>query len=181
MKVEYINLAADDSNMAKVLKALVPKESINADVNSWLNDLYVVYLNNKPVAMTSPTTLLASAADYNSAFGGQIPRPWSTNGKFLTDPITQLQPQERDALNFWLAKLQDKIQNLKIVTDATPAEIANNLSIEEDEDNIYVYFDFPLSGNGGAKYRFCKIYSRRDLIYIQNDVPVIEMWPNIQK
>ena len=378
LKVEYVDLAADDSNMAKVLKALVPKESINADVNSWLTDLYIVYFNGKPIATTSPATLITSAADYPEVFGGQIPRPWSNNGKYLTDPINELQPMEREALNVWLRKLHDNIQTLQLSQNAdansareaemlrvsllncvqkfindiniatvnqsfsltpshlnlhkgiarllnetiagkevsfedsnvrlltnpersnkkillvspemvqefanqenispsqlivwqgvnandvteealsgernkigqiplkvkvdnkivnveyrrpedffhermaviepgnafpgslnnsiagitvladsgltpilplknelleyfTPAEIADNLSISEDEENIYVYFNFPLSGNGGgANYRFCKTYSLRELIYIQNDVPVIEIWPNLQ-
>ena len=61
----------------------------------------------------------------------------------------------------------------------TPEEIANNMSIsKDDENNIYVYFNFPLSS--GAKYRYCKVYPVRELIYIQNNIPVIEMWPNIQ-
>ncbi len=378
LKVEYVDLAADESNMAKVLKALVPKESINGDVNSWLTDLYIIYFNGKPIAITSPATLVTSAADYPSVFGGQIPRPWSNNGKYLTDPVNELQPMEREALNVWLRTLQTNIQTLQLSQNAdansareaemlrvsllncvqkfikdiniatvnqsfsftpshlnlhkgvsrllnetiagkevsfedsnvrlltnpersdkkiilvspemvqefanqeninpaqlivwqgvnandvteealsgernkigqiplkvkvdnkivnveyrrpedffhermaviepgnafpgslnnsiagitvladsgltpilplknelleyfTPAEIADNLSISEDEENIYVYFNFPLSGNGGgAIYRYCKVYSLRELIYIQNDVPVIEIWPNLQ-
>ena len=376
LKVEYIDLANDNSNMAKVLKALIPKESIDADVNAWFTDLYVVYFNGKPIALTSPSTLIASAADYISIFNGQIPRPWSDNGKYLTDPIKSLQPKEREALKFWLRQLQENIQNLPLSDNAdaksakeaellrvsllncvqnyisdinveifaqdysltkshldlhkgvarllnqtvagkefsfadsqvrllinparsnkkiilvspkmvmefadqeniepanlvvwqginaesvteqalqngdrskigvislntstdsveyrrpedffhermaviepgnsfpgslnskiagiavlaedgltpilplkpelleyfTPKEIADNTSIEKDEDNIYVYFNFPLSGIDGVetKYRYCKVYSNRELIYIQNDVPIIEIWPNIR-
>lgn len=371
LKAEYVDLIQDNSNIAKVLKALIPKESFNADPNAWLTDLYVIYFNGKPIAMTSPSTLVASAADYVSTFNGQIPKPWSNNGKYLTDPITGLQPAEREALNSWLHQLHDdivemansvggnylsqklldfiynyiqdlncptvnksytltssnlnlhkgiarfldmtitgkgasiqdsqvrlltnntrsdkkillvspkmvrefadqenidpaelvvwqgvnanditeeslrlnernkigsislkstvdnrivnveyrcpedffyermaviepgnsfpgslnnSISGIMVLADTgltpilpiktelleyfTPAEIAANMSFEEDEDNIYVYFNFPLSGKDGAtKYRYCKVYSVKDLIYIQKEVPIIEMWPNIQ-
>ena len=369
LKVEYVDLASDNSNMAKVFKELIPKESLNGDENAWATDLFIIYFNGLPIAMTSPITLVASAADYVSTFRGKIPKPWSDNGNYLTDPIKNLQPAEREALAYWLNELyaeirkiasednfeanvllacvdsyikdatvsnastnytnvdsylnltkgvarllnktvagkafavedshvrlitnpsrsdkkiilvsprmvrefadqesidpaqlviwqgvnandvteenlrgternkigviplkitdKGKVENVEyrrpeeffydrmaviepgnsfpgslnnsiagitVLADTgltpilpiknelleyfTPKEIAENMSIEEDEDNIYVYFNFPLSGNGGgAKYRYCKVYSVKDLIYIQNDVPVIEMWPNIQ-
>lgn len=367
LKAEYIDLAQDNSKIAQVLRALVPKESFNGDVNAWLTGIYVIYFNGKPIAMTSPLTLVSSAADYVSKFNGTIPMPWSNNGKYLTDPISGLQFAEREALNRWLNDLQEKISKaadhfgvndisqklmnllhhyskdldcpavnmtytltssnlnlhkgiahfldetiegagaafvdsqvrlltnntrsdkkillvspkmvrefadqehinpaelvvwsginandvnekslrlnernkigaiylkskdgnveyrcpedffyermaviepgnsfpgslnnniagitvladtgvtpiLPIKTELleyfTPAEIAANMSFEEDEDNIYVYFNFPLSGKAGSsKYRYCKVYSVKDLIYIQNDVPTIEIWPNLQ-
>lgn len=65
----------------------------------------------------------------------------------------------------------------------TPEEIADRLTIEDDGDNYLVHFAFPLSGvdGNGHDFDFVKVYPKKDLIYLQTTVPVIEIWPNIRR
>ncbi|MCR5833439.1 MAG: hypothetical protein K6G55_02125 [Selenomonadaceae bacterium] len=361
LSAEQINLREDKSDLAMILKSLAPHESLTGNRDAWLTDIYIISLNALPIAMTSPTTLIACAADYETTFAGKISAPWSNNQQTLTDPIKFLSAAELSALRSWLANLYDKIQqtekigsqakeisnallkcladyeqdvaaavqnvdgiayefipsnmNLHVGTarfldetikgrtprfedsavrlltsvknillvspdmvrdfarfegvdpsrlvvwqgigaseisdtkltndrnkigrtnlgnaeyrrpedffyermavvepanafpnsphingtetiaeDLTPilpikrelidlfgaAEIAARLSISNDANNFYLHFNFPLSGvNGdGKSFRWTKAYPKRDLIYIDQDVPVVELWPNIRR
>lgn len=63
--------------------------------------------------MTSPTTLVTCAADYENTFDGNIFTPWSSNQRTLTDPIKFLSSVELAALKMWLDNLYGKIQRLE--------------------------------------------------------------------
>ncbi|MBQ9364275.1 MAG: hypothetical protein IJT82_00745, partial [Schwartzia sp.] len=66
----------------------------------------------------------------------------------------------------------------------TPQDIAQRVSIESDDNEIRVVFKFPLSGteaDESHEYKFSKSYPKQDLIYLQTNVPVIEIWPNIKR
>lgn len=65
----------------------------------------------------------------------------------------------------------------------TPEDIADRLTIEDDGDNYLIHFAFPLSGvdGNGHDFDFVKAYPKKDLIYLQTTVPVIEIWPNIRR
>ena len=368
LKALSINLSQDNTPLANVLKSLIPHESLDGNADAWLTDIYVIFYNDFPIAMTSPTTLLVSAADYVGTFRGQLSFPWSNDGKTLTDPINHLSRDELLDLKSWLKNLYGKVQalsrnanfvnendtainllkcielyqndiaralgaantdvaakfessklnlhmgvsrlldetvqgraatindsqvrllvdssrsnkklilvsptmarafaqqegidparlviwsgiNANNITDSdlqgeknkignvnlnntefrrpedffyeqmavvepgnvflgsleisgaivladndltpilpikrelaeifTPQEIVKRLSISEDSDSILINFNFPLSGiNGvGTDYRFTKEYPKRELIYIQQEVPVVEIWPNIR-
>ena len=368
LKAVHVDLENDNTPLARILKVLAPKETLLGDEQAWLSDIYVIFYNDYPIAMTSPTTLVAAAADYSAVFRGRLELPWSKDKTTLTDPIKYLTRDELVGLQSWLKELYGKLQDLSrtliassqdiaikllkcvedyqrdvarelgganadvavdfvasdlelhmglarllndtikgrearakdsavrlrvnasrsnknlllvspssvrafarqegidparlvvwqgvsandvterslqgernkigkillrnaefrrpedffyeqmavvepgnafpgsmeiagsivLAEDAltpilpikrelaeifTPQEIVSRLSISEENENILVHFNFPLSGtNGeGADFRFTKKYPKRDLIYIQQEVPVIELWPNIRR
>lgn len=368
LKAVSVNLTEINSEMANVLKALAPKESFNGNADAWLTDIYVIFYNEFPIALTSPSTLVATAADYTATFRGQLDFPWSKNKINLCDPIKFLSKDELIALKSWLKNLYGELQNISqglsgnfqdiainllkcvksyqddvarelgaqnsdisldlvqsnlnlhigtarildktvqgrevtaedsavkllvnssrtnkkllllspemvkafarqegtdparlfiwqgvsanditekalqgernkigqislknvefrrpedffynqmavvepgdafpgsmeisgaivLADDAltpilpikrelleifTPQDVVSRLSISEDSENILLNFNFPLSGTngGGVDFRFTKAYPKRDLIYIQQEVPVIEIWPNIRR
>ena len=360
LKARQVNLLEDRSELATILKSLAPTESLSGDKNAWLTDIYVITLDGRPLATTSPTTLITCAADYEEIFAGKLSAPWSTNRRTLTDPIKFLSAAEVNALKFWLENLYGKVQRLEkigarakelsnallkaladyqrdvaqaqtnaagtfdfvpsnlnlhaglarlldetvkgrvarvedsavrlltakknlllvspesvrdfarlegvnasqlvvwqgisanditaeklsdrtkigrvnlgnvqfrrpedffcermavtepadafpnalkirgtnnlLATDLTPIlpvkrellelftaeEISARLSITDDEENFYVHFDFPLSGvdNRGVDFRRTKTYPKRELIYIDREVPVAELWPNFRR
>ena len=127
LKALSVNLNEDHTEMSKVLKALAPKESLNGNEAAWLTDIYVIFYNDLPLAMTSPTTLVASAADYSSTFKGVLDLPWSKDKKTLTDPVKYLSRTELVALNAWLKKLYDELQNLSRGLNSSSQDIAINL------------------------------------------------------
>lgn len=126
LKAEQVNLLENRSDLAEILKSLAPNESLTGNKNSWLTDVYIIYFNGKPLAMTSPTTLITCAADYEQIFDGKLFTPWSSDKKTLTDPIKFLAPTELTALKVWLDNLYEKIQRRdKIGSKAK--EISNSL------------------------------------------------------
>ena len=126
LKAEQINLLEDNSDLAKILKSLAPQESLTGNPDAWLTDVYIISLNSIPIALTSPTTLVTSAANYESDLAGKISLPFSSNQRTLTDPIKFLSAAELSALKIWLGNLYEKIQQLEI-TGAKSKEISNAL------------------------------------------------------
>ena len=126
LKAEQVNLLDDNSDLAKILKSLAPQESLTGNKDAWLTDVYIIFFNGRPLAMTSPTTLVTVAADYENVFDGKIFTPWSTNQRTLTDPIKFLSPAELSALKMWLENLYSKIQRLDKF-GAKSKEISNAL------------------------------------------------------
>lgn len=113
LKAEQVNLLEDNSDLGKILKSLAPQESLTGNADAWLTDVYIIFFNGRPLAMTSPTTLVTVAADYENIFDGKIFTPWSTNQKTLNDPIKFLSSAELAALKIWLENLYGKIQRLE--------------------------------------------------------------------
>ena len=126
LKAEQVNLLEEKSDLAEILKSLAPQESLTGNKNAWLTDVYIIYLNGLPIAMTSPTTLITCAADYENIFAGKIFTPFSSNQRTLTDPIKFLSPAELNALKIWLENLYSKIQRLDKI-GAKAKEISNAL------------------------------------------------------
>ena len=126
LKAEQVNLLEDNSDIAQILKSLAPQESLTGNKTAWLTDIYIIYFNGLPIAMTSPTTLVTCAADYENIFAGKIFTPWSANQKTLTDPIKFLSPAELAALKLWIENLYGKIQRLDKV-GVKAKEISNAL------------------------------------------------------
>lgn len=127
LRAEPVNLKEDDSDICRVLRSLVPKESINGEEDAWLTDIYVIYFNGKPIAMTSPVTLISVAADYDITFAGQLELPFSEDKSTLTDPIKFLAPDELAALKFWLDKLQESLKDLSKTLNDKAKESAHNI------------------------------------------------------
>ncbi len=100
---------ASGNSLAGVLEMLPPTETISENT-SWAH-LYIITYQENILAMTSPATLLAPAADYRTVFGGNISQPWSADGWTLTDPIPYLTEDELSKLHGWLAKVHDEIQS----------------------------------------------------------------------
>ena len=113
LKAEQVNLLDDNSDLAQILKSLAPQESLTGNKDAWLTDVYIIFFNGRPLAMTSPTTLVTCAADYENTFDGKIFTPWSSNQRTLTDPIKFLSSVELAALKMWLDNLYGKIQRLE--------------------------------------------------------------------
>ncbi len=120
LTVDAVHLNTGGTSVApleSILLNLAPKDSITLDPNNpgnWSNDwkdIYVISYNDKPIAITSPTTLVAASADYSSELAGQIMQPWSDNGKYLTDPIQELSAEEISGLTQWLQNLLNGLQN----------------------------------------------------------------------
>ena len=126
LKAEQVNLRDERSALAELLSTMVPTESLTGDKNSWLNEVYIIYLDGRPLAMTTPTTLTASAADYEEIFAGKIFTPWSENQRTLGDPIKFLSPIELAALKIWLENLYGKVQRLD-KSNAKAKELSNAL------------------------------------------------------
>ncbi|BAC90907.1 hypothetical protein [Gloeobacter violaceus] len=83
---------------------LCPHRVLSEDT-PW-NKLYVLYYNNRPVGMTSPTTLVCTAADSRGRFDGRV--NWADEGG-LTNPAAFLTGQERSALAHWLQNLMSAL------------------------------------------------------------------------
>lgn len=126
LKAEQVNLLDDKSDLAEILKSLAPQESLTGNKSAWLTDIYIIYFNGRPLAMTSPTTLVTCAADYENTFDGKIFTPFSSNQRTLTDPIKFLSSNELAALKIWLENLYSKIQRLDKL-GAKAKEISNAL------------------------------------------------------
>ena len=98
-----------DSNMETILNNLKPQEKNISDDTNW-DKLYIIFYKNIPIAMTSPLTLVSSAADYTNRFRGELPKPWSGNGYYLEDPIKYLTREELIALRSWIKKLDENLR-----------------------------------------------------------------------
>jgi hypothetical protein len=100
---------------------LIPTATIDAET-SW-HQLYIFLYKNRPIGMTSPTTLVVTATDYFNAIDQNIV-PWF-NGKLLLDPTKKIvddtigeirnrvllgdfiSTEQRSLLAGWLKKLND--------------------------------------------------------------------------
>ena len=126
IKAERVNLMEERDDLAEILKSLAPQESLTGNKTAWLTDIYIILFNGLPIALTSPTTLVTCAADYENTFAGKIFTPWSANQRTLTDPIQFLSATELAALKIWLENLYGRIQRLEKV-GAKAKEISNSL------------------------------------------------------
>ena len=109
LRAEAVNLNEDSSSLSEVLLGLAPKESIYPENTGW-DLIYVIKYNGKPIAIASPTTLVAAAADYQTAFNGELTSPWSRDGYILTDPTDALTEEDRRLLYGWISKLHDELR-----------------------------------------------------------------------
>ena len=93
----------------RVLRKLMPEHSL--DINTTWENLYLILLKNKPIGITSPTTLVCTSIDYQEYISGNDV-PWY-EPPFLRDPILFLNPEEMKSVAGWLNKFyQEKIAPL---------------------------------------------------------------------
>ena len=112
--------------------------------------------------------------------------------EFFTESMAVMEP--RNALKGTMKVRGEELlasENLSIVLPIrqelleyfTTEDIADRISIENTPDEILVHFAFPLSGTGMnyRDYDYVRHYSKKELVYLQKNVPVIEIWPNIRR
>lgn len=111
LKAEQVVLREDaTASLEKILYHLAPgKDGLISQDTDWSN-LYIIFYQDIPIAITSPTTLLASAADYMNDFDGNLPAPWSVDGRYMCDPIPYLTNGDLTALHSWLKNLSDGLK-----------------------------------------------------------------------
>ena len=133
LTVEAVHLDQSDQ-LGQTLLMLAPKDTAGGPTRKspW-NDIYVISYNGKPLAITSPTTLVTTAADYSTALEGQLTEPWSDNGYYLTDPIPHLIPNELSGLHLWLKELESGLRNSIPANVQTQNETCSQLLKALDE------------------------------------------------
>lgn len=108
LTAEAVHLSDTDTNgaLGEMMLSLAPKDSADGQENDW-NDIYVISYNGVPLAITSPLTLIAAAADYSNTLNGTLTQPWSSDGKYLTDPLPYLSTTDLKGLYLWLTELNN--------------------------------------------------------------------------
>lgn len=109
----------DESNsFSSALNKLKPKK-FSYEGSDW-SRIFVLNYHGKPIGMTSPTTLVCTAAQYEIV-GNQI--PW-TNYAQLSDPVEKLNPRTRNLVANWIGKIST---SLKGDSKARKTELLNSL------------------------------------------------------
>src|SRR2546421_1310485 len=83
---------ATQRDFLRTLAKLLPESSLATDT-TW-RTLYIFLFNGQPIGMTSPTTLVAKAADYLNRISSQEVSWYS--GTHLKDPVSVLPPRQRE-------------------------------------------------------------------------------------
>lgn len=96
----------------KALSRLIPDKSLATDT-TW-TDLYVLLFRGRPIGLTSPTTLVATATDCFNRINNV---PWF-DGRHLTDPIKTLPVFQKEALASWLNLLKTNLSSHKSMDKA---------------------------------------------------------------
>ncbi|MBF0342593.1 MAG: hypothetical protein HQL06_00020 [Nitrospirae bacterium] len=94
-----------------VSMALLPSEVLYPNTD-W-SELYIFLFRNKPIGITSPTTLVCTAADYMNRLNNVS---WY-NGVVLKDPIPCLNSKEKSLLAGWLSMLKASLLKTAVVDD----------------------------------------------------------------
>lgn len=126
LTVTQINLNTDTSAEAGVFSRLAPKDSLDGNATTWVTHTYIINFDGAPIAMTSPLTLVATAADYAANLKAPLTQPWSNDGSSLSDPTPHLGNTELNALSFWLDDLRQNLTALAALKGAN-INLINNL------------------------------------------------------
>jgi hypothetical protein len=146
----------------RTLAKLLPKATLATDT-SW-QSLYLFLFNGRPIGMTSPTTLVATAADYLDRISSQDVR-WY-DGTHLQDPVPTLPPRQKQILAGWLDNLilrmdghrgidNDRWNLLSGMLRRFSQELGpgifsasqSGFGIQGSEAGIFKYLDKPADGN----------------------------------
>jgi hypothetical protein len=92
---------AEQRDFIRTVTKLLPRTSMASDT-TW-QTLYIFLFNGKPVGMTSPMTLVVTAADYLNRISNQDVS-WY-NGTHLKDPVSLLSARQKQILAGWLSNL----------------------------------------------------------------------------
>ena len=111
LTTEQINITdienpLDAEDFLRALEKLRPKDTLDK-TTTW-ETLNIILFNEKPIGITSPTTLVCTAVN---CFGRISRVPWFDE-RFLNNPVSQLNKFEKDAVAGWLQDLLRDIMNL---------------------------------------------------------------------
>jgi hypothetical protein len=146
LKAELLDLnkLREKSAFAMALYQLLPNSGKGLhkfeDKHLW-QEVYVWTWNKKAVGITSPTTIIAPAADGN----WEGLKWWNSELKRLEAPHTHLSPEEKPLLRAWLNNLKLELANCTHKEDGGSTEIiakllgeyAESLQGETDRTDIY--------------------------------------------
>ena len=96
----------DAADFLRALQKLLPTDTLDA-VTTW-ETLNIILFDDKPIGITSPTTLVCTAVNCLGRISGV---PWF-NEKFLNDPIPKLNSFEKQAVAGWLGSVNGYTMNL---------------------------------------------------------------------
>ena len=96
----------DAEEFLRALQKLLPKDTLDA-TTTW-DTLNLILFDDKPIGITSPTTLVCTSV---SCFGRISGVPW-LNKKFLDNPVSKLNSFEKEAVAGWLKHLYGYTQDL---------------------------------------------------------------------
>lgn len=88
------------SDFLQILAKLKPTKKFAEDT-PW-DKLYVILFKGKPIGITSPVTLVCTSTYYYNFIHGVS---WF-DGRFLNDPVSLLNTNEKEALVYWLEQLK---------------------------------------------------------------------------
>ncbi len=90
---------ADAKDFLESLQRLIPKDTLDGRT-TW-ETLNIILFNDKPIGITSPTTLVCTSVN---CFGRISSVPWF-NGELLENPVPKLNSFESQVVSGWLNKL----------------------------------------------------------------------------
>lgn len=180
----------DARDFVSAVSKLMPKSSLSSDT-TW-NNIYVLLFDGRPIGMTSPLTLVATATDY---FGRITNVPWF-DGRYLTDPAGHLGANTRQELVDWLKNLEksltahggvdiarrDKLLRvLGAFIGSLGAKPSGNLNLSRTgldlQEGVFRYISFPIRGDGASplKSHVRLVPSRQD----SSSTPILVLDRNI--
>jgi hypothetical protein len=152
----------DQRDFLRTLSKLLPEASLANDT-TW-RSLYIFLFNGQPIGMTSPTTLVATAADCLNRISS-VEVSWYS-GTHLKDPVSILPPRHKEILSGWLTNLISRMsQHSGIDLDrwnllsgllttfrnelgtGSSALSQSGFEIHGQEAGIFKYLDKPADGN----------------------------------
>ena len=125
---DVANSSPDAKDFLQALQKLQPKDTLDPET-TW-DTLNVLLFKNKPIGITSPTTLVCTAVNCLGRISGV---PWF-NEKFLEDPIGKLTPFETEAVAGWLKHLSGHMLELR--TEKGKIKASLNGCLNDFIDNI---------------------------------------------
>lgn len=129
--VDLTKAVEDIAPVAEVFRRLAPtNEALDGNDAAWVTNTYVISFKGAPIAMTSPVTLVAAAADYADNLNQlkiSLTEPWSNDGLTLTDPTPYLSNYALNALEFWLNDLAGNLCTMHGIVNPPQQALINNL------------------------------------------------------
>ncbi|MBI1923906.1 hypothetical protein HYR99_06610 [Candidatus Poribacteria bacterium] len=123
------------------LGELAPHRELSDDT-SW-HQLYVILFGGEPIGMTSPTTLVCTAAYY---FNRIKPIVTWFDGQFLFNPTPKLSQQEKKALSSWLTQLKSHFLQHQVHEQSTLESLIKQFK-KEDSGSVQAESETPIQND----------------------------------